>query len=192
MLAFLFIPSPFRIKRLLTHTLLLWRWLPQAKGCRRCAKFVLASCLFISICLEALNPAQVDYTDFIYECWPVDNDFPESLSDEYNWAFKWELMLPSSDNCSVILSLGDRWKDFKFVKPRKDIATQNYWMKHVNYNSNANINNKRLSVCELVVGISTGYVVSESFTQLIRSKMVINSWTNYVNGFYKWVIKWFT
>ncbi len=49
----------------------------------------------------------------------VDNDFPESLSDEYNWAFKWELMLPSSDNCSVILSLGDRWKDFKFVKPRK-------------------------------------------------------------------------
>ncbi len=48
-------------------------------------------------------------------------------------------------------------------------------MKHVNYNSNANINNKRLSVCELVVGISTGYVVSESFTQLIRSKMVINS-----------------
>ncbi len=118
-LAFLFIPSPFRIKRLLTHTLLLWRWLPQAKGCRRCARFVLASCLFISFWLEALKPAQVDYIDLIYECWPVDNDFVESLSDEYNWAFKWELMLPSSDNCSVILSLGDSWKDFKFVKPRK-------------------------------------------------------------------------
>lgn len=48
------------IKQLLTHTLLLWRRPPRAKGCARCARIVLASCFYISFRLKALKFAQVE------------------------------------------------------------------------------------------------------------------------------------